>query len=245
MKLVDVAPSVQWKVVIGLARLAGLRTPSETHTLTWGDVNFEKGLLSVRCVKTERYAHKAMRQVPVTPALMKVLEAAFDEAEPGQTNVVTLSRTKSYLASGLMKVVKQAGLTPWADAWQTLRRSCEIEWAQTHPQFAVSKWIGHSITVSGKHYANFIPDETLAKVTGITNAMSAAQNPAHSKVLQLELVQNPAQYMAERGGIGGINEKSRTTPDQCVSAIFRAFPLISSEGDGTRTRNHRIDSPVL
>lgn len=29
----------------------------------------------------------------------------------------------------------------------------------TFPQFAVSRWIGHSITISGKHYANAVPDE--------------------------------------------------------------------------------------
>jgi hypothetical protein len=26
-------------------------------------------------------------------------------------------------------------------------------------QFAVSRWIGHSITISGKHYAKAVPDE--------------------------------------------------------------------------------------
>ena len=33
----------------------------------------------------------------------------------------------------------------------------------TFPQYAVSKWIGHSITVSGKHYANDVPIELFAK----------------------------------------------------------------------------------
>jgi hypothetical protein len=33
----------------------------------------------------------------------------------------------------------------------------------TFPQYAVSKWIGHSITVSGKHYANAVPDELFAR----------------------------------------------------------------------------------
>jgi len=34
------------------------------------------------------------------------------------------------------------------------------------PQFAVSKWIGHSIIVSGKHYANAVPDELFDKAVG-------------------------------------------------------------------------------
>ena len=64
---------------------------------------------------------------------------------------------------------KRAGVEPWMRLWQTLRQSCEKEWAMTFPQYAVSKWIGHSITVSGRHYANAVPDELFDK---------AAQNTA-------------------------------------------------------------------
>lgn len=35
----------------------------------------------------------------------------------------------------------------------------------TFPQYAVSKWIGHSITVSGRHYVNHVPDELFDKAT--------------------------------------------------------------------------------
>jgi len=35
------------------------------------------------------------------------------------------------------------------------------------PQYAVSKWIGHSITISGRHYANDVPDELLGKASDI------------------------------------------------------------------------------
>jgi hypothetical protein len=49
---------------------------------------------------------------------------------------------------------------------------------EQHPQFAVSKWIGHSIEVSGKHYANAVPDELLAKAA--TGAKGAAQTSAQN-----------------------------------------------------------------
>jgi hypothetical protein len=41
------------------------------------------------------------------------------------------------------------------------------------PQYAVSKWIGHSITVSGRHYVHGVPDELFAKA-----AQKAAQSTA-------------------------------------------------------------------
>ena len=51
------------------------------------------------------------------------------------------------------------------------------------PQFAVSKWIGHSITVSGKHYANDVPDELFERAAGAEEreaVQNAVQHPAAS-----------------------------------------------------------------
>ena len=50
----------------------------------------------------------------------------------------------------------------------------------TFPQYAVSKWIGHSITVSGRHYANAVPDELLDRASGVAGcAQRNAQRKAH------------------------------------------------------------------
>src|SRR5690606_34452714 len=51
-------------------------------------------------------------------------------------------------------------------------------------QYAVSKWIGHSITVSGRHYANDVPDELFERAAGIdgdcaNSAQQNAQQKAH------------------------------------------------------------------
>jgi len=75
-----------------------------------------------------------------------------------------------------------AGVEPWARLWQTLRSSCVKEWAMTFPQYAVSKWIGHSIAISGKHYANAVPDELFdrAASTG-ESAPTGAQRQAQRK----------------------------------------------------------------
>ncbi len=51
----------------------------------------------------------------------------------------------------------------------------------TFPQYAVSKWLGHSITVSGRHYANDVPDELFAKASAGegSGAQRQAQQKAH------------------------------------------------------------------
>jgi len=78
------------------------------------------------------------------------------------------------------RIILKAGVQPWADLWQTMRRSCEKEWAMVYPQYAVSQWIGHSITVSGRHYVNAVPDELFDRASEVDAeaAHNAAQFPA-------------------------------------------------------------------
>lgn len=44
----------QWRTIIGLARFAGLRCPSEIVGLRWGDVNWERSRLTVRSPRLPR-----------------------------------------------------------------------------------------------------------------------------------------------------------------------------------------------
>jgi len=48
------------------------------------------------------------------------------------------------------------------------------------PQFAVSKWIGRSNTVSGRHYASAVPDELFDKASqkGGAPAVATSAQPA-------------------------------------------------------------------
>ncbi len=172
-RIIGACPDVRWRVLFGLARFAGLRAPSETHLLTWGDVDWERGRLNVRSPKTEHHAGHERRAVPIMPKLMKLLQDAFADAKEGEQHVVTL-RGNGHVWRTMRVIIKRAGVEPWERLFQTLRSSCEREWAMSYPQFAVSKWIGHSIIVSGKHYANHVPDELYDQVAGFGKA---AQNP--------------------------------------------------------------------
>ena len=157
-RVIDSCPSAEWKLLFGLARYAGLRVPSESHLLTWADVDFEKSRLLVRSPKTERHAGHEQRMVPITPKLMELLQARFDEVEEGEPHLVTL-RLSGAARRQINRILQRAKVAAWPKLWQSLRQSCEKEWAMSFPQYAVSKWIGHSITVSGRHYANSVPDE--------------------------------------------------------------------------------------
>ncbi|MBN1341523.1 MAG: phage integrase SAM-like domain-containing protein [Phycisphaerae bacterium] len=163
-KVVEACPDVEWKLIVGLARFAGLRCPSETHILTWLDVDWDGARLTVRSPKTERFQDKAERIVPITPKLMAILQDAFEAAPEGRTKIITRSRRN--LHRGLDVIVRRAGLKPWPACYQTLRASCDTEWSMLHPEYAVAYWLGHSTMVSRKHYKS-VPDELYTRAAGV------------------------------------------------------------------------------
>ncbi len=137
-RVIDACPDSEWRLLFGLARYAGLRIPSESHRLTWADVDFDRGRLTVHSPKTERYAGHAQRMVPITPKLMALLQDRFEAMPEGDTQLVTIAG-KGAVIRRVRRIWARAGVEPWARLWQTLRSSCEKEWAMTFPQYAVSK----------------------------------------------------------------------------------------------------------
>ena len=116
-KLLDSAPNLQWKLLVALGRLAGLRIPSESHLLQWGHVDWERRRLQVYAPKTD-----STRFVPIVPELHDILEEAYDAAPVGSAAIVSLSTNN--LQRNLRLMADRAGLPSLqVGPWQTLRRS--------------------------------------------------------------------------------------------------------------------------
>ena len=169
LALLEAAPNVQWRLLIGLARLAGLRIPSESHILRWGDVDWDRRRLTVYAPKTD-----TTRFTPIVPELYSILSEAHEAAPEGSEHIVTLSRNN--LHRDFRLIVLRAGVEPWDDLWQTLRRSAETMFAERYPQKDVSAWIGHSVKVSLKHYAK--ATETQYEAAASTPVLRAAKSAA-------------------------------------------------------------------
>ncbi|MBM3956262.1 MAG: hypothetical protein FJ309_16950, partial [Planctomycetes bacterium] len=63
--VIEACPSIEWRVVVALARYGGLRCPSEVGAVTWADVDVKAGRLTVRSCKTEAHEGHAVRFVPI------------------------------------------------------------------------------------------------------------------------------------------------------------------------------------
>jgi integrase len=113
-KVLDACPDAQWRLLIALSRYGGLRCPSEHLSLTWDDINWEKGRMLVRSPKTAHHAGHDSRLVPLFPELLPYLQEVFDQAEPGTEYVITRYRqTNCNLRTQLQRIITKAGLKAW------------------------------------------------------------------------------------------------------------------------------------
>ena len=164
-QVVNACSDAESKAIIGLARLAGLRCPSEIIPLKWKHIDFVAGTINVTSPKTAN-SGKGMRMVPLDPDLAELLKAL----NPGSNEDPVISKlaSKSKNFSGmLLAAIKKSGNKRWVRIFQNLRASCGMDWNDTigNP-FAVSAMMGHSVKVAAAHY-NKVRSSHFSKISGI------------------------------------------------------------------------------
>ena len=177
-------PSDQWRCILILCRYAGLRCPSELIGLTWGDVNWERKLLTVRSPKTAGYEGHEVRIVPITQDVMPILETLYYKAETGSIEIIDRQlNTSSNLRTNLKRMILRAGMKPWPRIYQNLRSSRATQWLdEAYPHHVVAAWMGHSEQVLSKHYAQVL-DTHLERAINYAKSdaldvQKAAQHPS-------------------------------------------------------------------
>ncbi len=152
-QILEACPDAQWRLMFALWRLSGLRKMEIFH-LTWEDVLWDQGKVRVHIPKTQHHEGKGIRYVPIGD-ILPYLEAVFDDAELGSNCVITRYRnTNLNLHKPFLKIVENAGLTPWPKLFQNLRSSCETQWLDSGlPAHVVANWMGHSVNVQNDSYA--------------------------------------------------------------------------------------------
>src|SRR5262249_1866998 len=194
-RVIDHCPNVLWKLLVALARFGGLRVPSEAFSLTWGDVDWERGRLSVPSPKTE-HVGKPHRVIPLFPLLRPHLEAAFEQAPERSTYIFPDEWREratgddgwagANMRTTFAQIVRRAGVEPGPGLWPSLRASCESDLAQSFPLATVTKWLGNTPSVALRHYVDpteaafdraleWRPAETGGAKSGALGAQNAAQ----------------------------------------------------------------------
>ena len=205
-KVVEVAPSTEWKLMISLARWGGLRVPTELLALTWRDVDLVGKRFVVRAPKTEHHKEGGVRVVPMFPELATLFQTAYDEAAEGAVHVITRYRDDAVnLRTRFKAYIEAAGLKPWPKLWQNLRVSRATELADLYPSHVCAAWLGHSEKVADAFYRQ-VTDVHFDRAVGDMVGGAA---------------QNPAQQPSEMAG-NGRNEKKENTLEPVKTSVSDA-----------------------
>jgi len=189
--VIEKCPDHHWRCIVALARFGGLRTPSETRSLRWQDIDWATGRMVVTSPKREHHAEGHRRVVPIFPELRPFLEESFDLAPEGAVYVVNERFREAAQGPGgwasanlrttFTKIVKRAGLNPWPKLFQNLRASRETELCERFPIQVVTSWLGNSPKVAMKHYL-MTTEEHFARAVADDKPdadKQAAQNAPH------------------------------------------------------------------
>ncbi|MGE3775666.1 MAG: tyrosine-type recombinase/integrase [Pirellulaceae bacterium] len=171
-KILAVCPDPEWRLLIVLARYGGLRTPSESLSLKWSDIEWDANRMTVHSPKTEHYEGRESRVVPLFPELRRELESVRDDS---QAYVVNRWRDAAERTDGGWKncnlrthferIIKRADVTPWPKLWQNLRSTRQTELEQEYPSYVVCAWLGNSERVAKRFYLQ-VTDEHDARAGG-------------------------------------------------------------------------------
>ena len=211
-KVLKACPSLDWQLVIALARYGGLRVPSELANLQWRDVLWEAKRIIVHSPKTEHHTGHAMRTIPLFDELEPLLLKALTREEPGQHVIADskLRNLKSNLRSVMHDIIGRAGLTPWPKTFQNLRSTRQTELGDLLPSQVVCAIMGNSEKVAQDHYLQ-LRDSDLDK------AIVASSQAAHKAARKMAKAQGSDRKRAERAA-GGNTEKPEKASENAVAA---------------------------
>jgi len=176
-KVIDEAPSAEWRLLIALSRYGGLRVPSEAAALEWRDIDWAKGRITIRSSKTEAEADGGERVIPLFPEIKDHLLQVFEAAPEGASKVIPFLRPGYNPHTQLLRLIRRAGLAPWPRAWHNMRASRQTELASEYPLHTVCAWIGNSVAVADRHYLT-IGAGDWARATGDAEAPEPADAQA-------------------------------------------------------------------
>ena len=166
-KLLEASPNQEWRTIIALARIGGLRCPSELQQLRWEDIDWEQNRFVVRSPKTERHVSHQKRVVPLFPELQAELAQHFslDETKGNEFVIQGLQGTCWVLHNTFRKIADAAGLGKIVRPFDNMRMTRSNEVLRRWGEAKESLWIGHSKKVMKDHYFT-LTDEDFSEAVG-------------------------------------------------------------------------------
>ena len=154
-KLLDVAICQEWRVIFALARIGGLRAPSEVLGVRWSKVDWDKNRFTFPDSKRkDKEGNPYERTVPLFPALRVELKALWErDRDKNYEFVINRYRDpKTNLGTEFARAAKAAGLDKIPRPFDNMRATRSTEVIKKCGPKVESEWIGHSTETARKHY---------------------------------------------------------------------------------------------
>jgi integrase len=159
-----------WQVILGLSRYGGLRTPSETLSLRWDDIDWELNRMSIPEPKVEHHEGRGIRSCPIFPELRPILDEAFEIFGDKSDYVVAAPQyraaantamgwKKSNLRTELTRLLRRAGVSGWTRLFHSMRASRQTELQREFPLHVVCSWLGNSPRIAQQSYLLVTEDD--------------------------------------------------------------------------------------
>lgn len=198
-QLLEGCTNAKQRLIIALARIGGLRCPSELCGLRWSEIDWQKKWFWVHAPKTEHHKGKDKRLVLLFPELEERFREFFDTLPEGcgdlifpeESDIPPVVSLKKSLGSWISKVAKRSGMELWEKPFQNCRSSRDTELRRRHPQHLVNGWIGQTEAVEGT--GNVQPQDW------VNNMMGHSQKVAEDHYIQPLASDFVDAYNAEKG----------------------------------------------
>ncbi len=170
-----------WQVILGLSRYGGLRTPSETLSLRWDDIDWEMNRMSIPEPKVEHHEGRGIRSCPIFPELRPILDEAFEIFGDKSEYVVAAPQYRAAantamgwknanLRSEMTRLLRRAGVSGWPRLFHSMRASRQTELQREFPLHVVCSWLGNSPRIALQSYL-LVTEDDFAKAAGVQKVL--------------------------------------------------------------------------
>ncbi|MEI6524707.1 MAG: hypothetical protein WCP62_01685 [Planctomycetota bacterium] len=145
---------------MGLSRYGGLRTPSETLSLRWDDIEWEMNRMSIPEPKVEYHEGRGIRSCPIFPELRPILDEAFEIFGDKSEYVVAAPQYRAAANTAM----------GWPRLFHSMRASRQTELQREFPLHVVCSWLGNSPRIAQQSYL-LVTEDDFARAAGAKKVM--------------------------------------------------------------------------
>ena len=158
--LMQACPNSIWRVIITLARISGLRLPSELVNLTWEHVDWSEVKIIITSPKTKSDG-KQQRTIPLFPRLETELGEHFELTGSNSEYVIEQAAMRSRdanLRTTFHRIRERAGVPVSPNPFRNLRLSAANDICRGgFTMKVVTEWFGHDVATALRYYHQVMP----------------------------------------------------------------------------------------